>query len=104
GVKGNAEKVSANWGNPQQVLKDKGVIDSGCSRHMTGNISFLFDFEEINEGYVAFRENPKGGKITDKDAASSLGEDCWDLRAFNSRNLIADATSSLGEDCWELNV
>nr|GFB86943.1 hypothetical protein [Tanacetum cinerariifolium] len=35
---------------------------------------------------------------------SSLGEDCWDLRAFNSRNLIADAASSLGEDCWELNV
>nr|GEU88282.1 reverse transcriptase domain-containing protein [Tanacetum cinerariifolium] len=32
------------------------------------------------------------------------GEDCWDLRAFNSRNLIADATSSLEEDCWELNV
>nr|GFA55757.1 hypothetical protein [Tanacetum cinerariifolium] len=38
------------------------------------------------------------------DAASSLGEDCCDLRAFNSRNLIADAASSLGEDCWELNV
>nr|GEW00392.1 RNA-directed DNA polymerase, eukaryota [Tanacetum cinerariifolium] len=31
-------------------------------------------------------------------------EDCWDLRAFNSRNLIADASTSLGEDCWELNV
>nr|GEV24734.1 hypothetical protein [Tanacetum cinerariifolium] len=38
------------------------------------------------------------------DAASSLREDCWDLKAFNSRNLIADAASSLGEDCWELNV
>nr|GEZ97479.1 hypothetical protein [Tanacetum cinerariifolium] len=37
-------------GNPQQALKDKGVIDSGCSRHMTGNISFLSDFEEINGG------------------------------------------------------
>ncbi|GKF66533.1 hypothetical protein Tco_0193050, partial [Tanacetum coccineum] len=22
-------------GNPQQDLKDKGLIDSGCSRHMT---------------------------------------------------------------------
>nr|GFC98040.1 hypothetical protein [Tanacetum cinerariifolium] len=29
--------VSAAKGNPQQALKDKGVIDSGCSRHMTGN-------------------------------------------------------------------
>ncbi|GJZ83063.1 putative ribonuclease H-like domain-containing protein [Tanacetum coccineum] len=31
---------------------------------MTGNMSYLTDFEEINGGYVAFRGNPKGGKIT----------------------------------------
>nr|GFA31040.1 hypothetical protein [Tanacetum cinerariifolium] len=54
------------WGNPQQALKDKGVIDSGCSRHMTGNISYLSEFEELNGGYVAFGGNPKGGKITVK--------------------------------------
>nr|GFC82928.1 ribonuclease H-like domain-containing protein [Tanacetum cinerariifolium] len=53
-------------GNPQQALKDKGVIDSGCSRHMTGNISYLSDFEVLNGGYVAFGGNPKGGKITGK--------------------------------------
>nr|GEX19619.1 hypothetical protein [Tanacetum cinerariifolium] len=41
-------------GNPQQALKDKGVIDSGCSRHMTGNMSYLSNFEAINEGYVTF--------------------------------------------------
>nr|GEU33529.1 putative ribonuclease H-like domain-containing protein [Tanacetum cinerariifolium] len=48
------------------ALKDKGVINSGCLRHMTGNISYLSDFEEINEGYVAFGANPKGGKIIGK--------------------------------------
>nr|GEV82040.1 putative ribonuclease H-like domain-containing protein [Tanacetum cinerariifolium] len=53
-------------GNPQQALKDKGAIDSGCSRHMTGNMSYLSDFEELNVGYVAFGGNPKGGKITRK--------------------------------------
>nr|GFA13294.1 ribonuclease H-like domain-containing protein [Tanacetum cinerariifolium] len=53
-------------GNPQHALKDKGVIDSGCSRHMTKNISYLSDFEAINRGYVAFDGNPKGGKITGK--------------------------------------
>nr|GEV10490.1 ribonuclease H-like domain-containing protein [Tanacetum cinerariifolium] len=53
-------------GNPQQALKDKGVIDSRCSRHMIGNISYLSDFEELNGGYVAFGGNPKGGKITGK--------------------------------------
>ncbi|GKA39928.1 hypothetical protein Tco_0732521 [Tanacetum coccineum] len=41
-------------GNPQMDLKDQGVIDSGCSRHMIGNMSYLTDFEEIDGGYIAF--------------------------------------------------
>nr|GEV91980.1 hypothetical protein [Tanacetum cinerariifolium] len=56
--------TKGNWGNPQQALKYKGVIDNGCSRHMNRNISYLSDFKEINERYVAFDGNPKGGKIT----------------------------------------
>nr|GEW45593.1 copia protein [Tanacetum cinerariifolium] len=51
---------NSNKGNPQQALKDKGVIKSGCSRHMTRKGYFLLDFKEINEGYVAFGGNPKG--------------------------------------------
>ncbi|GJZ31153.1 hypothetical protein Tco_0576200 [Tanacetum coccineum] len=46
-------------GNPQMDLQDKGVIDSGCSRHMTGNMSYLTDYEEIDGGYVAFGGKPK---------------------------------------------
>nr|GEX27878.1 hypothetical protein [Tanacetum cinerariifolium] len=61
-----AKGVQGKWGNPQHALKDKGVIDSGCSRHMTRNMSYLFDFEAINGGYVAFGGNPKGGNITGK--------------------------------------
>nr|GEV69262.1 hypothetical protein [Tanacetum cinerariifolium] len=53
-------------GNPQHALKDKGVIDSGCSRYMTGNMSYLSDFEELNGGFVAFGGNLKGGKISEK--------------------------------------
>nr|GEU48807.1 hypothetical protein [Tanacetum cinerariifolium] len=62
----NVTTVKVNKGNPQQPLKDKGVIDSGCSRHISKNIYFLSDFEEINRGCVAFRGNPKGGKISGK--------------------------------------
>ncbi|GJV48447.1 ribonuclease H-like domain-containing protein [Tanacetum coccineum] len=51
-------------GNPQMDLQDQGVIDSGCSRHMTGNMSYFTNFKEIDEGYVAFGGNPKRGKIT----------------------------------------
>nr|GEX85989.1 ribonuclease H-like domain-containing protein [Tanacetum cinerariifolium] len=54
------------WGNPQQAVRDKGVINSGCSRHVTGNMCYLSDFKELNRGYVAFGGNPKGGKITGK--------------------------------------
>nr|GFA81769.1 hypothetical protein [Tanacetum cinerariifolium] len=61
-----AQDKKGTWGNPQQALRDKGVIDSGCSRHMTGNMSYLSDFKELNEGYVAFGGNPKDGKITGK--------------------------------------
>ncbi|GJY98125.1 putative ribonuclease H-like domain-containing protein [Tanacetum coccineum] len=52
--------------NPQIDLQDQGVIDSGCSRHMTENMSYLREYEEIDGGYVAFGGNPKGGKITRK--------------------------------------
>nr|GEW38655.1 hypothetical protein [Tanacetum cinerariifolium] len=58
--------VKAPMGNPHHALKDKGVIDSGCSRHMTGNMTYLTDFKDINGGYVAFDGNPKGGKIIGK--------------------------------------
>ncbi|GJT76556.1 putative ribonuclease H-like domain-containing protein [Tanacetum coccineum] len=77
GNEANVVKASACWvgrpdqkvldhGNPQLELQEKGVIDSGCSRHMTGNKSYLSDYEEIDGGFVAFGGNPKGGKITRK--------------------------------------
>nr|GEW37920.1 putative ribonuclease H-like domain-containing protein [Tanacetum cinerariifolium] len=61
--------AKAPLGNPQHALKDKGVIDSGYSWHMIGNMSYLSDFEELNAGYVAFGRNPKGGKISRKEKA-----------------------------------
>ncbi|GKC39170.1 ribonuclease H-like domain-containing protein [Tanacetum coccineum] len=77
GNKGNAVKASTcrdyrpkhkalDHGNPHQDLKNKRVIDNGCSRHMTGNRSYLIDNEEINGGFVAFGGNSKGRKISRK--------------------------------------
>nr|GEV23938.1 retrovirus-related Pol polyprotein from transposon TNT 1-94 [Tanacetum cinerariifolium] len=45
---------SKEQGNLQMDLQDKGVINSRRSRHMTGNMSYLIDYREINRGYVAF--------------------------------------------------
>src|SRR3990170_5183221 len=38
-------------------------MDSGCSRHMTGNKSLLSNFVAVNGAYVSFA-GPKGGNIT----------------------------------------
>ncbi|GJU14876.1 ribonuclease H-like domain-containing protein [Tanacetum coccineum] len=65
-------EVKGNQGNPQMDLQDQGVIDSGCSRHMTRNMSYLTDFEEIDEGYVAFGGNPKVGKITGRSTIKTV--------------------------------
>ncbi|GJW26202.1 hypothetical protein Tco_0040013, partial [Tanacetum coccineum] len=49
------------------TLKKFDYVDAqGRSKHMTGNMSYLTDYEEIDGGYVAFGGNPKGGKITEK--------------------------------------
>nr|GEX48900.1 putative ribonuclease H-like domain-containing protein [Tanacetum cinerariifolium] len=36
-------------GSSQNNIDDKGYWDSGCSRHMTGNISYLSDYEPLME-------------------------------------------------------
>nr|GEU46327.1 ribonuclease H-like domain-containing protein [Tanacetum cinerariifolium] len=51
-------------GIPQDNINDKGYWDSGCSRHMTGNISYLSEYEPFNGGYVSFGHGR--GKITGK--------------------------------------
>ncbi|GKA49403.1 putative ribonuclease H-like domain-containing protein [Tanacetum coccineum] len=56
-----------DYGNPQYTLQDQGIFDSGCSRHMTRNKSFLTDYQEIDGGFVAFVGSPKGGKNTRKE-------------------------------------
>nr|GFA39076.1 hypothetical protein [Tanacetum cinerariifolium] len=81
GIKGKALKPSACWfwkpsqnlsnkgpknnnGSSQNNIDDKGYWDSGCSRHMTGNISHISDYEPFDGGYVSFGQG--GCKITGK--------------------------------------
>ncbi|GJT23318.1 putative ribonuclease H-like domain-containing protein [Tanacetum coccineum] len=48
------------------ALNDKGFVDSGCSRHMSGNIAHLSDFKDFDGGYVTFGGGANGGRITGK--------------------------------------
>nr|GEW83186.1 retrovirus-related Pol polyprotein from transposon TNT 1-94 [Tanacetum cinerariifolium] len=85
-AKANGDKPKD--GNPQQDLQDKGVIDSECSRHMTGNISYLTDDEEIDGGYLAFGGNPKEGKITSRGNAGTKA--CDDARKARMETVDED--------------
>ncbi|GKB33470.1 ribonuclease H-like domain-containing protein [Tanacetum coccineum] len=39
---------------PHRTLQNKGIVDSGCSRHMTGNKAYLAEYQDFNGGRVAF--------------------------------------------------
>nr|GEW65265.1 ribonuclease H-like domain, reverse transcriptase, RNA-dependent DNA polymerase [Tanacetum cinerariifolium] len=86
-------------GNPQQELQEKGVIDSGCSRHMTGNMSYLFEYKKIDGGYVAFGGDPKGGKITGKGRKPALSF----MRPFRCPVTILNTLDHLGRERAQRN-
>ncbi|GJS19626.1 putative ribonuclease H-like domain-containing protein [Tanacetum coccineum] len=104
----NVVKASACWvwkpkhkfldHGTQMDLHDQGVIDSGCSRHMTGNMSYLTDYEEIDGGYVAFGENPKGGKITGKCTIKTGHLNFKTMNKLVKGNLVRGLPSKLFEN------
>nr|GEZ93814.1 putative ribonuclease H-like domain-containing protein [Tanacetum cinerariifolium] len=115
GIKGKAVKPSVCWfwkpsqnlsnegpknnnGSSQNNIDDKGYWDSGCSRHMTGNISYVSDFKPFDGGYVSFGQ--RGCKITGKwtikigtkDAASQeVKKNVSSLRYITLPNWAHDA-------------
>nr|GEV40016.1 retrovirus-related Pol polyprotein from transposon TNT 1-94 [Tanacetum cinerariifolium] len=48
--------------DPHKTLKDKGIINSGCTRYMTWNKAHLADYQEFKGGSVAFVGS--NGRIT----------------------------------------
>ncbi|GJR95944.1 ribonuclease H-like domain-containing protein [Tanacetum coccineum] len=68
------------YGNPEEDLKDYAIIDSGCSGSMTGDKDKLSDFKEFKGGYVAFGNDPKGGRITGK-GKGTIKTKCIDLKS-----------------------
>nr|GEX99048.1 ribonuclease H-like domain-containing protein [Tanacetum cinerariifolium] len=54
----------ACFDNPHQTLKGKGIVDSGCLRHMTRNKAYLAEYQDFTGGLIAFGGNK--GQITGK--------------------------------------
>ncbi|GJV82552.1 putative ribonuclease H-like domain-containing protein [Tanacetum coccineum] len=66
---GNQRSVKDKTSLPEFIddtdnIDDKGYWDSGCSRHMTENISYISEYEPYDGGYVSFGHG--GGNITGK--------------------------------------
>ncbi|GJX07418.1 putative ribonuclease H-like domain-containing protein, partial [Tanacetum coccineum] len=60
-VRASTDKIC----NPQQKeYKEKGVIDSGCSSHMTGNKCYLTEYKYYDGGFVSFGDGK--GRISGK--------------------------------------
>nr|GEU84245.1 hypothetical protein [Tanacetum cinerariifolium] len=91
-VKSKEQKKTARktvkQGNPQMDLQDQRVIDSRCSRHMTGNMSYLTNYEEIDGGYVASGGNPKSRKITGKNIVPKGGLTCLFAKATSDESKL----------------
>nr|GFB07600.1 hypothetical protein [Tanacetum cinerariifolium] len=76
-------------------LQDQEVIDNGCSRNMTKNMSYLTDYEEIDGEYVPFGGNPKGGRITGKGSGLDWLFDIDALtRIMNYEPIVAGTQSN----------
>ncbi|GJY18955.1 putative ribonuclease H-like domain-containing protein [Tanacetum coccineum] len=68
-----------NKSNPESILQDHAVAESGCSSHMTGNKAYLSNNKDYNGGFVAFGSDPKGGKITGKGKIRTANLDFDDV-------------------------
>nr|GEV18077.1 putative ribonuclease H-like domain-containing protein [Tanacetum cinerariifolium] len=71
-VRKSSVKYAKMYRKTSKSFNVRGYWDSGCSRHMTGNISYLSDYEPYDGGYVSFGQG--GGKITGKECIV-LGRD-----------------------------
>ncbi|GKF95576.1 hypothetical protein Tco_0288311, partial [Tanacetum coccineum] len=93
----NSKKQGIDFrkGNPEILLKDHAMVDSGCSSHMTGNKAYLSDYKYFNGGFVAFESDPKGGKITGK---GSSGKDKGPTQEYILLPLQPHPTRILVED------
>ncbi|GJR45423.1 putative ribonuclease H-like domain-containing protein [Tanacetum coccineum] len=63
-VGGKRETAVKPLDYPHRALQNKGIVDSGCFRHMTGNKAYLAEYQDFNGGPVAFGGSK--GHITSK--------------------------------------
>ncbi|GJU01359.1 putative ribonuclease H-like domain-containing protein [Tanacetum coccineum] len=91
----NVVRVNQANGKPQQ--DDTGFVDSGCSRHMTGNIAYLSDFKEFDGGYVTFGGGAHGGRISGKGTLKTNSLDFENVYFVNDLKLNLFSVSQMSD-------
>ncbi|GJX55834.1 ribonuclease H-like domain-containing protein [Tanacetum coccineum] len=99
------QKVNTAKDYPHRALKNKGIVDSGCSRHMTGNKAYLDEFQDFNGGPVLFVEvendiftlesTEETIDLGDSDKEDRSAQDCFVLPiwpSYSSTNTPAVTT------------
>ncbi|GJS38628.1 hypothetical protein Tco_0563671 [Tanacetum coccineum] len=76
-------RPKVNTEHPLKNMVDRGIFDSGCSGHMTGNKDQLEDFEEFNGGSVTFGATYKIIKQGEKGVYQIVREDGTDIVYIN---------------------
>ncbi|GJT30025.1 hypothetical protein Tco_0910300 [Tanacetum coccineum] len=70
------QKVNTAEDYPHRALQNKGIVDSGCSKHMTGNKAYLAEYQDFNgdpiafggsKGYITGKGKIKTGKLDFED-------------------------------------
>ncbi|GJY65353.1 putative ribonuclease H-like domain-containing protein [Tanacetum coccineum] len=83
----------ASLDNPQ--LNDKGLVDSGCSRHMTGNIAYILNFKEFDGGNFTFGGGAIGGRISSKGTLKTDNLDFDDVYFVKELNFNLFSVSQM---------
>nr|GEZ36889.1 retrovirus-related Pol polyprotein from transposon TNT 1-94 [Tanacetum cinerariifolium] len=85
--------------NPHQTLKGKGIIDRGCSWHMTWNKTYLVDYQDFPGGPIAFRGS-KGqitGKGIEREYSNARTSQQNRVAERKNKNLIEAARTMLAD-------
>ncbi|GJU32360.1 hypothetical protein Tco_1175949 [Tanacetum coccineum] len=87
----NKQKVSAvgaRWKlavKAAAALKNKGIVDSGCSRHMTGNKAYLVEYQDYNGARLRWRKgNVNSGKAIQQYRMAKIQQ----TPSSNSKNKV----------------
>nr|GEY85509.1 hypothetical protein [Tanacetum cinerariifolium] len=77
-------------GSSQNNIDDKGYWDSGCSRYMAGNISYLSDYEPFDGGYVSLVK--EDARLLAKEQSKPINLKCIvlgrDFKLLDDANIL----------------